>query len=124
MSLERFLWNVIADDPGGLSEFYKKLFGLTEVFHSDWYVVLAHPEKPFEFGFLLRGHDVEPPTLSHNLGGSFPTFVVTNVDEATETALGLGGEVVHGPEDLFYGQRRVIIRDPNGTIIDISSPSP
>ena len=50
------------------------------------------------------------------------TFVVDNVDDIHARAVVRGLPIVQPPRDEFYGQRRFLTRDPDGTLVDISSP--
>lgn len=49
------------------------------------------------------------------------TFVVDDVDVVHEFAAKRGDTIVEPPTNLFYGQRRMVVRDPDGTAVDISS---
>jgi uncharacterized glyoxalase superfamily protein PhnB len=49
---------------------------------------------------------------------------VVNVDELYETTKTDGFKVLEEPSDTFYGQRRRLLRDPDGTLVDDSSPVP
>lgn len=40
---------------------------------------------------------------------------------AAQAAQARGVEIVEPPRDLFYGQRRVLVRDPAGTLVGVSS---
>ncbi|WP_366135948.1 VOC family protein [uncultured Maribacter sp.] len=50
------------------------------------------------------------------------TFVVDNTDEIFKIAESEKFEIISEPTDTFYGQRRLLLKDPNGTLVDISSP--
>jgi len=50
------------------------------------------------------------------------TFVVDNVDEIFEVAKMEKFEIITEPIDTSYGQKRLLLKDPNGTLVDISSP--
>jgi len=50
------------------------------------------------------------------------TFVVDNADEIFKIAESEKFQIVGEPTDTFYGQRRLLLKDPNGTLVDISSP--
>jgi uncharacterized glyoxalase superfamily protein PhnB len=54
--------------------------------------------------------------------GFYVTFVVDNTDYIYEIASKENFEIVEEPSDTFYGQRRLLLKDPNGTLVDISSP--
>jgi len=54
--------------------------------------------------------------------GFYVTFVVDNVDDIFKIAESEKFEIISKPTDTFYGQRRLLLKDPNGTLVDISSP--
>ncbi|MEM8551403.1 MAG: VOC family protein [Pseudomonadota bacterium] len=124
MTLTRTMTTVLTADVQGTSAFYRSLLGLKEHFSSDWFVVLTHDAVPgLEFGILAADSDVAPNKLARAPGGLMMTFVVADVDATHETAEGMGADIVEPPRDLFYGQRRMLVRDPNGVLIDLSSPT-
>ena len=50
------------------------------------------------------------------------TFVVDDVEAMYRQATAINAEIIQEPTDLPYGQRRLMLRDPAGTAVDISSP--
>ena len=50
------------------------------------------------------------------------TFLVEDCDAVYETAKAMKANIVEVPREMAYGQRRMILRDPAGTFVDISSP--
>jgi predicted enzyme related to lactoylglutathione lyase len=50
------------------------------------------------------------------------TFVVDHCDAVHDAARAMGAEVLEPPTDMPYGQRRMLLRDPAGTVLDISAP--
>jgi uncharacterized glyoxalase superfamily protein PhnB len=50
------------------------------------------------------------------------TFVVNDVEATYRQATAIKAEIMQQPTDLPYGQRRLMLRDPAGTAVDISSP--
>lgn len=117
----RCFFNVVADDPTATARFYKEMFGFEPRFTSDWFVHLAAPEiKALEIGILRRGHEVVPTDANGATGGML-TLVVDDVDAVYRAAKDASVPIVQEPRDWFYGQRRLVLRDPAGTIIDVSS---
>lgn len=123
-ALNRTMTNVIASDVAASSNFYKALLGMTEHFTSDWFIILTHPGVPgLEFGLLDASSDIVPDALNRAPGGTLLTFVVDDVDAVHKAAQEMGATIIEPPRDLFYGQRRMIVSDPDGTLIDVSSPT-
>jgi PhnB protein len=52
------------------------------------------------------------------------TLVVPDVDDVHRLVLERGVDLVEAPRNLFYGQRRMLLRDPIGTLVDVSSECP
>ncbi|MEL6750855.1 MAG: VOC family protein [Pseudomonadota bacterium] len=110
----RMIWNVVSDDIAPVSEFYRKVLGFEPAFESDWYIQLAR--DGFEIGVLKRGREIDP-TGDVNPGSTYPTFVVDDLAPVLEAA---ENAIVSSPSDTFYGQRRAILRDPDGRLMDVS----
>lgn len=129
--IQRSFVNVFSDRLAETRDWYVALLGWQVAYDSDWYVQLQTAPSGavagFEFGILRRDHDIVPPSDRLAPGGTMLTVVVDDADAAHRRAVELGVEVVEAPRDLFYGQRRLLVRDPNGFLVDVSSecaPSP
>lgn len=123
MSFERILTNVCADDLATSRDFYVALLGFEVNFDSDWYVQLRSPNSGgYEFGIIKRTHDLVPKAFQTTPSGMYVTFVVPNVDESYAKALAMGAKIVQQPRNEFYGQRRFLLLDPSGCLLDICSP--
>ncbi len=120
--------NIIASDVSATKSWYVDLLGWETEFDSDWFVHLKAPDVVgVELGIIAADHEIVPTDLSPEAGGALLTIVVDDVDDTHERAGSLGYDIVERPQDLFYGQRRMILRDPAGTLVDVSSecePSP
>ncbi len=119
----RILTNVCADDLALSRAFYVALLGLDIQFDSDWYVQLSSPSHPEnEFGIIQRDHELVPEAFRQPASGMYVTFVVDDVEETFARAVAMEATVVQAPQDEFYGQRRCLILDPSGCLLDICSP--
>ena len=124
-TVRRTMYNIVADDLASLRDFYRTLLKMQVIYESSWYVVLIPEEGPrFELGIIARGSDATPLPATRPFGGGYLTFVVDEVLVAFEQAKAMNAEILEPPTDMFYGQRRLLLRDPAGTILDISSPVP
>lgn len=99
-----------------------KLFHFDVGFDSEWFIQLISKDKKLELGIIKRTNDIVPTEFQNKPQGFYITFVVDDVDKMFRTAKSEKFEVVSEPADTFYGQRRLLIKDPNGTLVDISSP--
>lgn len=105
-------------------EFYVTLFDFEVSFESDWFIHLISKDKKLELGIIDRNNDIVPKPAQNEVNGFYITFVVDNVDELFEKAKAEKMIIVEPPRDTFYGQRRLLLEDPNGASIDISAPIP
>lgn len=56
------------------------------------------------------------------MSGLVLTFVVNDVELYYKKAMQFGMKIIQKPTNLLYGQRRLLIEEPSGALIDISSP--
>lgn len=127
MVISRLFANVLTDDVPGTRDFYVDLLSMRVTFDSDWFVDLAaEGSAPLELGIWRRDHELipadhrQPPS---GAGTTILTFVVDDVDAVHDDAQRRGLTIVAPPRDLFYGQRQMLLTDPNGVLIDISAPA-
>ncbi len=123
MAFSRILTNVCADDLAASRDFYVQLLGFEASYDSDWYVQLRGPKPAnLELGIIQRTHDLVPSEFQTKPSGMYVTFVVPNVEELHARAQAMGARVIQAPRNEFYGQRRFLVLDPAGCLIDICSP--
>ncbi len=122
MKISRLLTNICSNQIAKTKEFYTKLFDFEIQFDSDWFVNLVADKM--EIGIIAAENDIVPDQTGSNPGGIYLTFVVEDADEAFNIATTEGFTVISPPHDTAYGQRRLIVEDPNGLQVDISSPIP
>ena len=117
--------NIISNDLPLTKGWYVDLLGWVTEFDSDWFVHLkADDAAGVELGIMAADHTIVPEGAAPGGGGTLLTFVVNDVDELHRRAVELRYTVVEPPTDLFYGQRRMILADPDGTLVDVSSECP
>ncbi|MDF5757203.1 VOC family protein [Spongiactinospora sp. TRM90649] len=123
MSVDRVLPNIVTDRVSETRDFYVDLLGFTVNFAADWYVQISAPgDVRREIGIWRRDHELIPDEAGGPPGGVILTVVVDDVDAVHERAVGMGVPVLAPPRDLFYGQRSCLVRDPNGLVVDVSTP--
>lgn len=121
--MNRAFMNVLCADPEKSAQFYEDILGLTRHGDFGWFIILTHPDMPgFEFGLLDKTHETVPDTPAHPTGGAMMTFVVNDLDPVHARAAARGAEIVENPRDMPYGQRRLVLLDPDGLLVDISCP--
>lgn len=114
--------NICSDDLVRSRDFYTKLFDFDVNFDSDWFVHLVSKDKKLELGIIHRTNDMVPKGFQNSPQGFYITFVVEDVEEQFKIASSESFEIVSEPSDTFYGQRRLLLKDPDGTLVDISAP--
>ncbi|MGL4238528.1 VOC family protein [Tabrizicola sp.] len=120
--MNRFVPNILCADVDGTARFYERLMGMHRHYDSDWFVILSHTGmEGLEFGLLQRDHDIVPAEVRSRPAGMMITFVVADCDAVHAIASELGTSVIEPPTDMPYGQRRMLLRDPEGTVLDVSS---
>lgn len=121
-AINRMMTNICSDRLVESKEFYTKLFDFNIDYDSDWFVHLISKDKHLELGIISRTNDIVPKGFQNNPQGFYITFVVQNVDDMLDIAKKERFEIISEPADTFYGQRRLLLKDPDGTLVDISSP--
>jgi catechol 2,3-dioxygenase-like lactoylglutathione lyase family enzyme len=129
MTVTRAFANVLTDDLAATRDFYVALLDLQIAFDSDWFVNLnsGHVDPDAgaptcEMGIWRRDHDLIPADYQQAPAGIVFSFVVGDVDAVYVQAQRAGLPIVAGPRNLFYGQRQLLLTDPNGTLVDVSTP--
>ena len=122
MKIERLITNICSDHLSQSRDFYVTLFDMEVGYDSDWFVNLLSKDKRFEIGIIRRTHEIVPADYQSNPQGFYLTFTVEDVDKLHQVILEKGFPLLEGPHDTFYGQRRMLVKDPDGTLVDISSP--
>jgi uncharacterized glyoxalase superfamily protein PhnB len=120
-TISRMMTNICSDKLPESRDYYTKLFDFNVDYDSDWFVHLISKDKQLELGIISRTSEIVPDGIKDSPQGFYVTFVVKKADEIFEIAKKEGFEIISGPSDTFYGQRRLLLKDPNGIIVDVSS---
>ena len=115
--------NLCSYDLQATRDFFVNLLGFEAKYDSDWFVQLCAPDDTEnEFGVIQYNHELVPDDYQRAPSGMYMTFIVDNVNEVYERAVEMGFEILRSPKDEFYGQRRFLVKEPSGCLVDISSP--
>ena len=121
--MNRAFASILCEDVAGTAQFYQDLLGMTRAADFGWFIILTHGNVPgYELGILDRTHDTIPDGVPLHPAGTILTFVVDDVEAIHRRAAVLQVNILQAPTDLPYGQRRLMLRDPAGTAVDVSSP--
>ncbi len=119
----RLFTNILSDDLPASKNFYQELLNLQSKYDSEWFILLCSPkDQNIELGLIQRDHELVPEKFKQPANGMYLTFVVEDLAAAYQRALNMRLEIIQEPQDEFYGQRRFLTVDPNGCLVDISSP--
>lgn len=120
--MNRLFANICSSDIEKSRDFYISLFDFKVNFDSDWYVHLVCSEnEALELGIMDKNYDLVPESFNGQPSGLYVTFVIDDVNTVFEKAKNLGYEIVQTPEPTFYGQNRMLLKDPDGLLVDVSS---
>jgi len=122
---QRSFYSVFSTDLPSARDWYVSIFDYRIEFESDWFVHLQDPDNPsIELGLIMRTHEIVPDQFRSDPAGGMLTLVVDDVDVLHSRAVASGAKVLEQPRDLFYGQRRLLLVDPDGLLVDVSSECP
>lgn len=122
MEIKRFLTNICSKNLEESKRFYTSLFSFEVDYDSDWFVHLISVGRELELGIIAHNHDVVPEQARGSITGTYLTFVVEDVDSFYQKLIGLGYGVIQEPKLTLYGQKRMLLLAPEGTVCDVSSP--
>lgn len=105
-------------------DFYTQHFQFDVLFEASWFLYLAGPAEEGTRGatlaFMHPDHPSNPPgPESFNGRGMILTVEVSNAQEAFDRLRLTGALIVHPLTDEDWGQRRFMIRDPAGVLVDV-----
>ena len=101
---------IVTDDVDGLVAF------LRTVFDADGEIVAGRPVD-------VRDRRLARHGVGHGERDAFPAFLYLYVDDADATyqrALAAGATSLEAPFDTPYGDRRAMVRDPWGDVLQIA----
>ena len=108
------------DSVHSAGRFYVEHFGMKPVFEADWYVQLHGPETTIQLAFIAPEHPTVPEAFRY--APARGTILSIEVDDATAfagRAEAAGLTVVQPLKDEPFGQRHIMIEDPNGLLVDV-----
>jgi catechol 2,3-dioxygenase-like lactoylglutathione lyase family enzyme len=115
VTIRRAVPNIRTDRPAETRDFFVELFGFEEAMDLGWVMTLASPENPSVQISIVSGEDMSAPGISVG---------VDDVDAVHAKAIELGLEVAYPLRDEEWGVRRFMVREPNGTVINVVSHLP
>jgi uncharacterized glyoxalase superfamily protein PhnB len=101
--------------------FFVREFGMHVVFEASWIVMLSHSaEGAIQLGLMASDHPSAPPGPEVFEGkGMILTIQVDDAALLHARCVREGGSVVHPLSHEPWGQRRFMVRDPSGILVDV-----
>jgi catechol 2,3-dioxygenase-like lactoylglutathione lyase family enzyme len=115
MTISRAVPNIRSDRPAQTRDFFVDLFGFEVAMDLDWVMTLASPDDPAVQITIISGDDMAAPGI---------TVGVADVDAIHAKAVERGLELAYPLRDEAWGVRRFMLREPNGTVVNVVSHRP
>ena len=105
-------------------DFYVRHFGFTVAFESSWFVYLVGPAdgetRGATLAFMTPDHPSNPPGPEVFDGnGMILTVEVGDATAFHARLVAQGATILYGPVEEDWGQKRFMVRDPSGTMVDV-----
>jgi len=113
--------SLLTDDLGSTRNLFVDLLAFEIEYEADW-IISMRGQEGGRVAAMARTSEFIPEAFRHGARGVVVTFVVDDVDRYFQMAERTGLDVVEPPTDLPYGQRRLLLHDASGALVDISSP--
>lgn len=112
---------ITAADIGAQKDFYVRHFGAEVGFEASWFVYLVLPAGDGRaLAFMTPHHPSRPPGPEPFDGkGMILTFQVEDAAAAHAALSASGAPITYALADEPWGQRRFMVRDPAGVLIDV-----
>jgi len=107
--------NIRSDRPAETREFFVDLFGFEVVMDLGWITTVASPGNSSVQISIMANDDPSAPGMS---------IGVEDVDAVHARAVERGCEIFYPLRDEDWGVRRFMLRDPNGTTVNVVSHRP
>lgn len=112
---------VMTDRLAECRRFWVERLGFEVVFEASWILLVGSggPARRL-VAFMTPDHPSIPPGRERFAeSGLLLTLETDDVDAEHARLAGLGVEILHGPVDEPWGQRRFLMRDPAGVWVDV-----
>jgi len=116
------LTTLLTDDLQPTKTLFVSLLDFKIEFESDWFISMTGPDGG-QVATMLRTSEFVPEAEQKSAQGVVITIVVDDVETYFRKATALDIDILEAPRDLPYGQRRMLIRDSSGLLLDVSSPT-
>jgi catechol 2,3-dioxygenase-like lactoylglutathione lyase family enzyme len=112
LAVQRIKPNILSDDFDSSRAFYKDVIGLDEGRGLDWILFFGTDDRAVQLSVMkLDIHAGIHPDVS---------IEVDDVDDVHARATAAGYEIVYPLTDEPWGLRRFFVRDPSGSVINVT----
>lgn len=124
---------IVTDQLTACRDFYRRWFGFQVGFEASWFIWLysntaSTDHRPYSLAFMHSSHPSNPPGPERFSGrGMFLTLQVEDAMAEHERLRQAGLRIEYELHDEPWGQRRFMVQDPAGTLIDVvqqTEPAP
>ncbi|MBD2796819.1 hypothetical protein ID856_09770 [Xenorhabdus sp. 18] len=116
------LINILTDDLISTRDLFVNLLDFDIEYESDWFISMTS-EKHGQVAAFLKTSEFIPELYQKPCQGLIITCIVEDVAPYFSKAKELDLNIIEQPRDLPYGQRRFLIKDSSGALLDISAPT-
>ena len=115
---------IITDDVARLVAFYERITGIAASWANDDFAELRTTSGTLAVGStrtvgLFGGPGVASPAANRS---AIVEFLVDDVDGEFASLRGDGLEIVQEPTTMPWGNRSLLLRDPDGTLVNLFEP--
>jgi catechol 2,3-dioxygenase-like lactoylglutathione lyase family enzyme len=118
MSIRRAIPNVLSDDLEASQSFYEGLLGFRLAMEQEGLKLFASPSTPTT-QVIVAARD--SPAFDPAVPRSQMSVEVADVDAVHAEARRRGLDIVYPLTDEPWGIRRFFVRDPDGTVVNVTS---
>lgn len=115
---------IITADIRRLAGFYERVTGIAATFYTEDFAEIVTPAGTLAIGstrtLAVFGGPIARPAANHS---AIVEFRVDDVDAAyARLGGGLGDALVQAPTTMPWGNRSLLFRDPDGTLVNLFTP--
>ena len=115
------LTNIFTHNLEKTKNLFVELLQFKVEYESDWFISMESPTGG-KLSVLLQSSEFIPENYQKAPQGVMVTEIVDDVEATFALAKSMSLNIVEEPRDLPYGQRRFLIEDSSGLLLDISAP--
>ena len=118
MQLDRLVPCLLVDDVTEAGRFFVEHLGFRPTARLDWFVSLAHRDRPeYMLDFLRRDHATIPEAFRGRPSSVMLAFVVPDATSEYARLQEAGLRILEPLRDMPWGQLRFLGVDPTGTVL-------